>query len=42
MRGGGGAFKTPKKDYVIYEQPLTNWLTITNIKNIQQIVTEIT
>ena len=22
MRGGGGVFKTPKKDYVIYEQPL--------------------
>ena len=23
MRGGGGVFKTPKKDYVIFEQPLT-------------------
>ena len=33
MRGGGGVFKTPKKDYVIYEQPLIIHAARININN---------
>ena len=32
--GGGFFFKIPKKDYVIYEQPLTcNWAAICQLLN---------